>query len=176
MDHLRPTTEERGDFGAELTRKKLRHLRGLHFDPRLEGLHGVLEVRPGVLTPGIVLIEARNRLYVGGALHQIERDGHVIHRAGWTGAEHIFIARVLEDARRAAVEQDGELLLLLGNGRDRQAIAARDVADHDVDPWHEIAILGHLLLRATRRVDDDELDRRSAEALLGIGCGYGARV
>ena len=60
---------------------------------------------------------------------------------------------------RAAVEEDGELLQLLGDRRDREAVAARDVADHRVDvlALDQVAELGHLLRGAAGLVDEDEL-------------------
>jgi hypothetical protein len=80
------------------------------------------------------------------------------------------VARVLEDARRPAVEQDREPLQLLGGGRHREAVAAGDVADDRVDvlALHEVAVLAHLLRRAARLVDDDELQRAPADALLRV--------
>ncbi len=176
MDHLGAAAEQRGDLGAELAGEQPRHLRGLHLDAGPQRLHRALEVGPGVLAPGVVLVDAGERLHVGKPLHQVERDRHVIHRAGRPGAEHIFVARVLEDARRAAVEQHGELLQLLGDRRDGEAVAARDVADHDVDPRHEVAELGDLLLRTAVLVDDHQLDRPAAEAFLGVGRRHGAGV
>ena len=144
--------------------------------PGLQRLHRALEVGPGVLAPGIVLVDARERFHVGNALEQIERDGDVIHRAGRPGTEHVLVARVFEDARRAAVEQNRELLQLFGHWRDRQAIAARDVADDDIDRGDKIAELGDLLLRTAGLVDDHELDRSAAEALLRVGCRHGAGI
>ena len=176
MDHLGAAAEQRGDLGAELAGEQLWHLRGLHLDAGPQRLHRALEVGPGVLAPGVVLVDAGERLHVGKPLDQIERDRDVIHRAGRPGAEHVFVARVLEDARRAAVEQDRELLQLLGDRRDGEAVAARDVADHDVDARHEIAELGDLLLRTAVLVDDHELDRPAAETLLRVGRRHGAGV
>ena len=89
------------------------------------------------------------------------------------GAEEVVIRRVLEDARRPAVEEDGQLLQLFRERRDGEAVAAGDVADHQVDvlPLHEVAVLAHLLRRAARLVDEHELDRRSAEALFRVRRG-----
>jgi hypothetical protein len=92
------------------------------------------------------------------------------------GAEHVFVACILEDAGRAAVEQHRELLELLGDGRDRQAIAARNVADDEVDARGEAAELGDLLLRTAVLIDDDELDRVAAETLLRVGGRQGTGI
>jgi hypothetical protein len=35
------------------------------------------------------------------------------------GPEQVFVARVLEDARRAAIEEDRQSLKLIGKRRDR---------------------------------------------------------
>ncbi len=176
VDHVGAAREQRRDLGAELAGHELRHLRGLDLDAGLERLHRGLEVGPGILTPGIVLIDAGDRLHVRQPFEQIERDRDVIHGAVRAGAEHVLVACVLEDARRAAVEQHRELLELLGDRRDRQAVAARNVADDEIDARREAAELGDLLLRAARLVDDDELDRVAAKTFLRVGRGQGAGV
>ena len=68
--------------------------------------------------------------------------------------------RLLEDPRRAAVEEHGQDLELLGDRRDREAAARRDVADDRIDvlALHEVAQLGDLGGRAARLVDVDRLD------------------
>ena len=82
-------------------------------------------------------------------------------------AEHVLVTRIFEDARRAAVEQNRDLLHLFGYRRDGQAVAARDVADDEIDiaALDQIAVLAHLLGGTTRLVDDHQLHRRAAEAL-----------
>src|SRR6266566_4596828 len=106
VDDLGAAAEKRGYLGSELAGQEFRHLRRLHFDAGLQGLHGVLEVGPGILAPGVVLIDACNGFYVWIALDEVKRDGHVIHRARSTGAENVLVAGVLENSWRAAVEQD----------------------------------------------------------------------
>ena len=64
MDHLGAAAEQRGDLGAELAGEQPRHLRGLHLDAGLQRLHRALEVGPGVLAPGVVLVDAGERLHV----------------------------------------------------------------------------------------------------------------
>ncbi len=60
VDDLGAAAEKRGYLGSELAGQEFRHLRRLHFDAGLQGLHGVLEVGPGILAPGVVLIDACN--------------------------------------------------------------------------------------------------------------------
>src|SRR5262245_53825673 len=176
VDDLGAAAEERSYLGAELAGQQFRHLRRLHFDVGLQGLHGALEVGPGILAPRVVLIDACNRFYVGMALDEVKRDGHIIHCARGTGTEDILVAGVLEDPWRTAVEEDRELLQLFGNRRDCEAVAARYVPDDQIDPGHEIAKLGNLLLRPAGLVDDHEFDGRAGEALLGVGCWHAARI
>ena len=82
------------------------------------------------------------------------------------GAEQVLVARVLEDARRAAIEEDRQLLELIGERRNRQAVAGGDVSDHRIDilTLHQIAILRHLLGRAAGLVDDGGFDGHAVNA------------
>jgi hypothetical protein len=93
-------------------------------------------------------------------------------------AEHVAVFPVLEDARRAAVVEDQELLHLLGDRRHGEAVAGADVADHRVHPLAvvEVAHLLHLLGRAAVLIDVDRLDAHAAEADLVVGRGSLALV
>jgi hypothetical protein len=170
--------EERRDFRAVLPGEELGHLRGSDLHPRLQGLHRRLEIVPRVLAPGVVLVDAREFLDVGLHLRHVQRRGDVVHGRGGAGAEQVLVARVLEDARCTAVEEHGELLQLLGERRDREAVAAGDVADHHVHvvALHEVAILVHLLRGAAGFIHQQHLDRGPAESLLRIGRGQLAGV
>ena len=171
MDHVRILDEERRDLGAVLPGRELRKLLGRDLDAGLERLHRGLEVGPGILAPGVILIDAGNDFHIGFAREQITRGCDVIHGGVRAGAEQVFVARVLENARRSAIEENRDLLQLIGKRRNRQAIARRNVADHGVDvlPLYEIAVFGHLLGRAARFVDDDGLDVQAVDALGRVG-------
>src|SRR3954468_13468160 len=95
--------------------EELGHLRGLHIEARHQHLHRRLEVAPRVLAPGVVLVEAGDRLHARLRVLDVERGADRIHGRRGRGAEHVFVASVLEDPRRAAVEEVGELLQLLGH-------------------------------------------------------------
>ena len=105
------------------------------------------------------------------AREQVAGRRHVVHGGVGAGAEQVLVARVLEDARRAAVEENGELLQLVGQRSDRETVAGGDVADHRIDvlPLDQVAVLGHLLGRAAGLVDDHDLDRRAVDALARVG-------
>ena len=171
VDDIGAGLGQRGDLRAVLAGAELGHLRGGHARIRPERLHRQVEVVPGVLAPGVVLVDAGVGLDVGALVEQVERRGHCIHRRVRTGAEHVLVAALLEHARSAAVEQHGELLHLLGHRRDGQAIAAGDVADDEVDvlPLHQVAELAHLLGGPARFVDDYQLQGGAAEAAGVVG-------
>ena len=65
----------------------------------------------------------------------------VVHGRVRVDAEDVMPRLFLENARRAADIEDGELFQFLGDRRDREATARRHVADDDVDviALHEIA-------------------------------------
>ena len=62
-------------------------------------------------------------------------------------------------------------LELVGERRDRETVAGRDIADDRVDvlALDEVAVLGDLLGRAAGLVHDHHLDRSSVDALLVVG-------
>ena len=178
VDHIRPRAEQRRDLGVVLTGEELGHLRGLDLDPGNELLHRRLEIVPGILAPGVVLVEAGDRLDAALGVFHEEGRAYAVHGRGGRSAEHVLVARVLEYARRAAVEEVGELLELLGDRRDRQAVAARDVADHQIDvvALHEIPELGDLRGAGARFVHHHDLDPGAAETRLAVGRGRFARI
>ena len=92
------------------------------------------------------------------ALEGVERRRRCPSHRG-PGPENVLVRGVLENSRRAAIEEHGELLQLLCHGCDRKAVPAGDVADDEVGALREIAELRDLLLRTAGLVDDDELDR-----------------
>src|SRR3954464_4104466 len=157
-------------LGVVLAGGEAWHLRGLHIEARHQHLHRRLEVAARVLAPGVVLVEPGDRLHARLRVLHVERGANRIHGRRGRGAEHVLVACVLEDARRAAVEEVGELLQLLGHRRDREAVAARDVADDEIDvlPLHQVTELGDLRGRAACLVEQHDLERRAAEALLAV--------
>ena len=106
-------------------------------------------------------------------LGHVQCGGHAVHRRRGAGAEQVLVARILENARRSAIEEDRQLLELLGNRGHCEAIAAGDVADHHIRvvALDEIAVFVDLLRRAAGLVDEDSLDRRAGEPLGGMGRG-----
>src|SRR6266508_1792879 len=80
-------------------------------------------------------------------------------------SKQVLVAGILENARRATVEEHRQALQLVGERRDGQAIAARDIADHHVGvvALDEVAIFVDLLGRAAGFVDEYDFDRRAAE-------------
>ena len=171
MDHVRVGSDERRDFRTVLAGAELRHLRRHDLDAGLHRLDGRLEVVPGVLAVRVVLVDAGHALHGGPVVEQVHGRGDGIHRGVRTRAEHVLVAAFLEDPRRAAVEEHRELLELFGDRRDREAIAAADVADDHVDvlALDEGPVLGHLLRGAAGLVDHDEFDRQAADALDLVG-------
>jgi len=89
------------------------------------------------------------------------------------GAEDVFELVLLEDAGRAAVEQNEKPLELFGRGRDREAVAGADIAQHRVDmiAFERVAHLLDLLGGAARLVDQLQLDLQAAEPDLVVGLG-----
>jgi hypothetical protein len=178
MDDVGPLGEERRDLGPELAREKPRELLVDDLDLGLERGHRGHEVAPRVLAPGVVLVEPGDRPDLGRTLEQVAGGGDVVHDRGRRHAEDVVVARLLEHPRRAAVDEDGELAHLLRHLRDRQAVAARDVAEHQVDaaPLDEVAELGDLLGRPSRLVDEERHDARSGEAGRVVGRRHRAGV
>ena len=56
VDDIGLPGKQRGDLGVVLAREELRHLRGLHLQVRHEHFHRQLEIAPGILAPGVVLV------------------------------------------------------------------------------------------------------------------------
>ena len=131
-----------------------------------------------ILAPGVVLVDQVEGVDLDVARLQVARQRDVVHRRVRRGAEHVVVLAVLEDARRAAVVEDEELLQLLGHRRHRQAVARADVADHRVDlvAVVQVAQLLHLLGGAAVLVDIDRLDLHAAEADLVVRRRRGAGV
>src|SRR5690606_28590708 len=125
---------------------------------------------PGILSPRVVLVDSRDLLHRRFQLAHVERRAGAVHRRGRAGTEQVLVARILEDAWRAAVEEHRELAQLLGDRRDRQAVAAGDVAVPAVDvvELHQVAVFVDLPGRSTGLVDELHFDRRAAEADRGI--------
>ena len=128
-------------------------------------LHRADEVAPGILAPGVVLVDAGIARDVLLLRDEVARRAGVIHRGVRRRTEDVFARLFLEDARRAAVEIDRQRLELLGDRRDRKAASRGDVADHRVDlvALHQIAELGDDLGGGARLVDVLGLDLGAAE-------------
>ena len=173
MNHLRVAAEQSGYFRAVLPGAKLWHLRCGDFSAGIQCLHRCIPVRPGILSPRIVLIDAGVALDAGYLFVDVHGGADVIHGAMGAGAKHVFVARFFKNPRRAAVEQNGKFFQLLGRRRDREAIAAGDIADHHVDilPLHQIAIFLDLLSGSACFIDDNDFDWFAAKSFLGIHAG-----
>jgi hypothetical protein len=89
-------------------------------------------------------------------------------------SEHVGARLFLEDARRSAVIEHGERLELLGDRRDREAAAGRDIADHRVDlvTLHKVAKFGDDIGCGTGFVNIFCFDLAAAEADLVEGCRH----
>ena len=166
VQRLRLRGQQRGDFRAVLAREQLREQLLVDLGLRRQHAHRADEVAPGVLAPGVVLVDAgeqRDVLLLG---EQVARRGGVIHGRVRRRAEHVFARLLLEDARRAAVEIDGQRLELVGDRRHREAASRRDVADDRVDlvALHEVAEFGDDLRGRAGLVDVFGLDLGAAEA------------
>ena len=124
------------------------------------------EVAPGILAPGVVLVDAgidRDVLLLGEDVARRRR------RCPWWRAASCGTRICAASPRRCAAcrsRKHGERLQLLGDRRDREAIARRDVADHGVDlvALHEVAEFGDRLRGRAGLVDEFDLDLGAAEA------------
>ena len=171
MNDLRFRGQQRRNLGAELAGEQLgkQHLVGGRL--RCQRLHRQIEVAPGILAPGVILVDAGIGRHVLHLAEHVFGRRHVVHGGVRVDAEHVFARLLLEDARRAAHVENGELLQLLRHRHDRQAIARRHVAEHDVDlvALHEVAILRHLLGGRAGLVDVFDLELGAAEPDLVVG-------
>ena len=169
---------QRRDLGAVLAGAELRQLVLAGLGAGIELLHRPGEVLLRVLAPGVVLVDHVEGLGLDVLRLQVARQRDVVHGRVRRGAEHVLVLAVLEDARRAAVVEEEELLHLLGRGRDREAVARADVADDGVDLLAVVQVLQllHLLGGAAVLVDVDGLDLHAAEAGLVVGRRRGALV
>src|SRR5690606_23359034 len=95
VDDLGTAGQQRRNFGAVLAGQELGHLRGDHLDIRLELLHGRFEVVPGIVAPGVVLVDAgdlgRPRLGFG----DVHGRRHRVDGTGRAGTEDVLIVVVL---------------------------------------------------------------------------------
>ena len=126
--------EQRRDLGIELAGEQLGHLRVLDFDLRKQLLHRRFEVSPGILSPGVVLVEAGDRFQFRLGVLDVKRRADAVHGRGWSECE----TRTCSSRPRkcAACRNRRNLVKLLqffGHRRDREAVAAGDLADHHVD-------------------------------------------
>src|SRR5262249_48929922 len=78
---------------------------------------------------------------------------------------NIFMGSVFENARRATIEKNCQLLELFCNRRYRQAVSAGNIADDEINvlALHQIAIFAHLPGGAACFVDEHQRDRCTAE-------------
>src|SRR5882757_799941 len=177
MERLRLRREQGRDLGAELAREQFWKQLLVDFRRWRQHAHRAHEVAPGILAPGVVLVDAgkeRDLLFLGD---QVARRAGVIHGGVGRRAEHVFARLLLEDPRRAAVEIDGEGLELLGHRGDREAAPRRDIADYGVDlvALHQVAEFGDDLGSRARLVDVLGFDLGAAEpdGVVGRGCRAG---
>ena len=126
---------------------------------RFELFHRFGEVAPGILPPGIILVDPGDALEIGVTFQQIAGRRDIVHRRGTAGTKEVFRRGndIFKDLRGAAVEKDGQLAQFFGYRSDRLAMAAGDIADHHIDflLLDELAILGDLLLSIAGFVDED---------------------
>src|SRR6185312_14119303 len=115
------------------------------------------------------LVEPGVALEVGELLEHVARRADAVDGGGGAWPEDVVVTRILEDARRAAIEEHGELLQLLGDGRDTEAAPRRHIADHGVDAaaLDQVAEILHDLARRAGLVDEDRFDLGAGEALAG---------
>ena len=116
-----------------MTGEQLGKLLGRDLDAGAERLHRRFEVVPGILSPCIVLINSGNSLYVLVAREQVASGRNVVHCGVRASSKQIFVACILENAWCAAVEEDRELLQLVGERRDGETVAGGDITDDRID-------------------------------------------
>jgi hypothetical protein len=168
---LGPAHQQRRDLRAVLAREQLGEQLLAHARLGLQRLHGEDEVAPGILAPGVVLVDAGVAADLAELVGDVAGPADVIHGRVRRRAEDVFVLVLLEDARGAAVEEDGEHLQLLGDRGDGEAAARGDVADDGIDvlALHEVAQLGDLGRGAAGFVDEDGLQLEAAHTLLVVG-------
>ena len=178
MQRLRLGGQQRGNLRAELAREQLRKQLLLDLRLRRQHVHRADEVAPGILAPGVVLVDARIERDVLLLGDQVARRAGVIHGGVRRRTEHVFARLLLEDARRAAIVIDRQRLELFGHRRDREAAAGRNVADHGVDliALHEVAEFGDDLRGRAGLVDVLGFDLGAAEAHRVVRRGRGAGI
>jgi len=137
-----------------------------------------LEVSPGILTPGVILIHGADIGDLDAALDQVAGHGNVIHCAVGGSAKDIFEFVLLEDAGRAAVKQNEKLLEFLGRRRDRQTIARADITQDRIDvvALEGVAQFLDLFGRAARLVDKLHFDFQAAETDFVVGFGQASGI
>jgi hypothetical protein len=178
MERLRLRRQQGGNLGAELAGEQLRKQLLVDFCLRRQHPHRPHEVAPGILAPGVILIDAGIERDVFLLGEEVACRAGIIHGRVRGGAEDIFARLLLEDAGRAAVEIDGERLELVRDRCHREAAAGRDVADDSVDliALHQIAEFGHNLRGGAGFVDVLGVDLGAAQADGVVGCRRGAGV
>ena len=94
------------------------------------------------------------------------------------GAKDVFVFVLLEDAGRAAVEENQKLLELLGRRRDREAVARADIAQDRIDmvALEGVAQFLDLLGGAAGLVDELDFDLQAAEADFVVGLGEASGI
>ena len=109
-----------------------------------QNFHRADEVAPGILAPGVVLVDAGIAGHVFLFRQHVAGRRDVIHGGVRADAEHVIARLLLEDARRAAIVEHGERLEFFRHRRHRQAVSRRHVADHGVDlvALHQVAKFG----------------------------------
>ena len=178
MQRLRLRGQQRRNLGAEFAGEQLREQLLVDLGLRRQHVHRADEVAPGILAPGVVLVDARVERDVLLLGNEVARGAGVIHGGVRRRAEHVFARLLLEDARRAAIEIDRQRLELFGHRRDREAASRRDVADHRVDlvALHQVAEFGDDLRGRAGLVDEFRLDLGAAEPDRVVGRGRRAGI
>src|SRR5665811_821369 len=126
MDDVWLLHEKRRDLCSVLPCEQLGKLRGRDLDARLERLHRRLEIVPGIGSPRVILVDSGDSLYVLVLCEQVTCGRNVVHSGVRAGAKQILIACILENARCAAIEKDGELLQFVRNRRDGETVTGGD--------------------------------------------------
>ena len=175
--------EQNRDLGAVLAGEQLGELLLLgRLDFRRQGLHGQVEIAPGILAPGVVLVDAH--VAVPGLAPEfpddVARRAHIAAGAVVDDAEEVLrlLHQLLEDARRAAYRQQSQDPKLLRHPGDGGAAPGGDVAHHDVHALllHLVAQLRDLLGAAAGFVVHHEIYLAAGQPDTVVGRRQGALV
>ena len=148
---------------------------------RHQGCHRQLEIAPGILAPGIILVDAGNTLDLVFHLgRDIARCRDVVRGRMVDGTEYVFgiFINFLEHARCAANRLNRQNLQFFGNRGRRSTCAGRDNADDRIDIvfLNLVAHLGDLLGTAAGFVIDQRFNLTTGKTLGVVGGGQFAVI